>query len=86
MAATAFVRARIDETLRNEAATVLASMGLTVSDVVRIALTKIAKEKALPFDMRVLNALTVETLTKSERGEDVYHAKDAKDLFRQLGI
>lgn len=86
MAATAFVRARIDETLKNDAAAVLAEMGLTVSDVMRIALTKIAKEKALPFDMRVLNALTVETLAKSERGEDVHHAQNANDLFNQLGI
>ncbi|WP_248885846.1 type II toxin-antitoxin system RelB/DinJ family antitoxin [Acidithiobacillus acidisediminis] len=86
MAATAFVRARIDETLKNEAAAVLAGMGLTVSDVVRIALTKIAKEKALPFEMRVPNALTAATLEKSERGEDVHHAKDADDLFNQLGI
>jgi DNA-damage-inducible protein J len=44
MAAKAFVRARIDETLKNEAVAVLSGMGLTVSDVVRIALTKIAKE------------------------------------------
>ncbi|SFK10475.1 DNA-damage-inducible protein J [Desulfomicrobium apsheronum] len=86
MAATAFVRARVDEAVKNEAAEVLAGMGLTVSDVVRIALTKIAKEKALPFDMRVPNALTAETLTKSERGEDVHSAKDADDLFQQLGI
>lgn len=61
-------------------------MGLTVSDVVRIALTKIAREKALPFEMRSPNALTAETLTKSELGEDVHHAKDANNLFRQLGI
>lgn len=86
MAATAFVRARIDETLKNEAAAVLADMGLTVSDVVRIVLTKVAKEKALPFEMRVPNKLTTETLAKSEQGEDVHHAKDAKDLFKQLGI
>ena len=86
MAATAFVRARIDETLKNEAAAVLAGMGLTVSDVVRIALTKIAKEKALPFDMRTPNKLTAETLQKSEQGVDVHHAKDAKELFAQLGI
>lgn len=86
MAATAFVRARIDEALKNEAAAVLAGMGLTVSDVVRIALTKIAREKALPFEMSVPNAVTVETLAKSERGEDVHHAKDAQDLFGQLGI
>ena len=86
MAATAFVRARIDETLKKEAAAVLDDMGLTVSDVVRIVLTKIAKEKALPFKMHVPNKLTAQTLAKSERGEDIHHAKDASDLFGQLDI
>ena len=69
MAATAFVRARIDETLKNEAAAVLAGMGLTVSDVVRIALTKIAKEKALPFDPLVPNAATVAAMKEARRGK-----------------
>ena len=86
MAATAYVRARIDEKLKEEATAVLADMGLTVSDVVRIVLTMVAKEKALPFEMRVPNKLTAETLAKSERGEDIHHAKDANDLFEQLGI
>jgi len=58
MAATAFVRARIDEALKDEAAAVLADMGLTVSDVVRIVLTRIAKEHALPFALQVPNAET----------------------------
>ena len=84
--ATTFVRALVDEELKKEAAAVLAGMGLTVSDVVRIALTKIAREKALPFDMRMPNGLTAETLAKSERDEDVHSAKDAIDLFDQLGI
>lgn len=86
MTATAFVRARIDETLKAEAAIVLAELGLTVSDVVRIVLTKVAKDKALPFEMRVPNKLTVQTLEKSERGIDVHQAKNADDLFDQLGI
>lgn len=86
MAENSVVRARIDDTLKAEAAAVLAEMGLTVSDVVRMVLTKIAKEKALPFEMRVPNRLTAETLEKSERGEDVHHAKDAHDLFKQLGM
>lgn len=86
MAANEFVRARIDASLKEEAALVLAEMGLTVSDVVRIVLTKVAKEKALPFEMRVPNKLTKATLTKSEKGEDVHHAKDAQDLFEKLGI
>ena len=48
MVATALVRARVDEQLKTEAAEVLAQLGLTVSDVVRMTLTRIANDKALP--------------------------------------
>jgi DNA-damage-inducible protein J len=58
MAQTAFVRARIDETVRDEAAAVLADMGLTVSDLVRITLTRVAREGAVPFELKVPNAET----------------------------
>jgi len=58
MAATAFVRARIDQGLKDDAAIVLAEMGLTVSDLVRITLTRVAKDGALPFDLKVPNAAT----------------------------
>src|SRR3546814_365776 len=61
MAATAFVRARIDETLKDEAAAVLAELGLTVSDVVRMTLTRVAKDHALPFELKVPNAKTPAT-------------------------
>lgn len=86
MATNAFVRARIDEALKNEAAAVLATMGLTVSDLVRITLTKVAREKALPFEMRVPNKLTAQTLAKSERGEGVHLAEGTDALFKELGI
>lgn len=58
MAATAFVRARIDEKLRDEAASVLAELGLTVSDAVRMTLTRIARDRALPLELKVPNAQT----------------------------
>ncbi|MBI6547766.1 type II toxin-antitoxin system RelB/DinJ family antitoxin [Xenorhabdus lircayensis] len=86
MAANAFVRARIDERLKNEAAEVLAGMGLTVSDLIRITLTKVAKEKAIPFDMSIPNGITAKTIANSEKGLDVHKAKDADDLFDKLGI
>lgn len=40
----------------------------------------------MPFDMRVPNVLTTQTLAASERGEEVHQAQNAEDLFRQLGI
>ncbi|MDE1168331.1 MAG: type II toxin-antitoxin system RelB/DinJ family antitoxin [Pseudomonas sp.] len=53
MAATAVVQTRIDPKLRDRAAEVLEKMGMTVSDAVRILLTRIAYEGALPAGMTV---------------------------------
>ena len=44
MAATALVQTRIDPEIRDKASEVLAKSGLTVSDVTRIVLTRIANE------------------------------------------
>jgi DNA-damage-inducible protein J len=60
-------------------------MGLSVSDVIRVVLTRVAKEKTLPFELRP-NKLTLETIEKMENGIDVFEAKDAEDLYKQLGI
>jgi DNA-damage-inducible protein J len=49
------VRARIDERIKNEAAAVLAAMGLTVSDAFRLMMVRIAQDKALPFEPLVPN-------------------------------
>lgn len=48
MPRTSMVHVRIDDKLKNEAAEQLANVGLTVSDAVRILLTRVAKEGGLP--------------------------------------
>jgi len=85
MASNAVVRSRIDADVKEKATAVLEEMGLTVSDVMRIVLTRVAKENALPFDLRP-NKLTRETMRKTAKGAEVYPAKDAADLFHELGI
>jgi DNA-damage-inducible protein J len=69
MPANAVVRARIDERVKNEAAAVLATIGLTVSDAVRLLLVRVAAEKALPFEPLVPNAETVEAIKAARRGD-----------------
>ena len=68
MAANAVVRARIDEHIKEEATIVLAAMGLTVSDAFRLMLTRIAREKSLPFDPLVPNAETIAAMKEARRG------------------
>ncbi|MER2511758.1 MAG: type II toxin-antitoxin system RelB/DinJ family antitoxin [Nitrosomonas ureae] len=69
MAENTVVRARIDERIKEEAAIVLASMGLTVSDAFRMMLTRIAIEKALPFEPLVPNAETIAAMKEVRRGK-----------------
>lgn len=45
---TSMLHVRVDENLKNEAAETLAKVGLTVSDAVRILLTRVTKEGGLP--------------------------------------
>jgi len=86
MPSTAFVRARIDENLKNEAAAVLAEMGLTVSDVVRMTLTRVAKDKALPFELKIPNAETRAAMEETRALAQAHRARfaNAKDAFDAL--
>ena len=68
MTANALVQARIDGTVKAEAATVLAAIGLTVSDAVRLMLTRVAREKALPFEPLVPNAETIAAMSEARSG------------------
>jgi DNA-damage-inducible protein J len=77
------VRARIDEHVKEEAAAVLASMGLTVSDAFRLMLFRIAKDKALPFEPLIPNDETVEAMKAARRG-DLNKANSLAELFADL--
>ena len=68
MAANALVQTRIDGVIKEEAAAVLAAMGLTVSDAVRLLLTKIASEKTLPFEPLAPNATTIAAMKEARAG------------------
>jgi len=85
MATNAVVRSRISFEVKEKATAVLEEMGITVSDVMRIVLTRVANESALSFDLKP-NKLTRETMRKTSQDLAVHRAKDATDLFHKLGI
>ncbi|MGV3552220.1 type II toxin-antitoxin system RelB/DinJ family antitoxin [Rhizobium sp.] len=87
MASNAVVRARVDEEVKEKATAVLAKMGLTVSDVVRMTLTRVANDSALPFELKVPNAETIEAMEETRELARQRRArfKTAKELFEALG-
>jgi DNA-damage-inducible protein J len=55
--------------MKEEAAAVLATIGLTVSDAFRLMMVRIANDKALPFEPLTPNAETIEAMKAARRGE-----------------
>lgn len=83
MPANQLVQARVDKAVKEEAAAVLAAMGLTVSGALRLLLTKVAQEKALPFAPLVPNDATIEAMREARRGNLPQFAS-VEELFDDL--
>jgi DNA-damage-inducible protein J len=62
------VHVRIDKRIKTQAAKTLKSMGLSVSDAVRVLLTRVAAENALPFEVKVPNAETAAAIQEARKG------------------
>ncbi len=62
---TGFVRARIDEDVKAAASVVLEDIGLSVSDVIRVLLTRIAKEKSIPVGLFTPNSTTIAAMQEA---------------------
>ena len=77
------VRARIDLQTKKDATAALAAMGLSVSDYIRMALVRVAHDKAVPFPVKVPNA---ETQSAMEEARAMGRARfaAAADLFDDL--
>ncbi len=83
MTANAVVRARIDARVKKEATAILETIGLTVSDAVRLMLMRTVADKALPFDPRIPNAETIDAM-KAARAGDVKVVGDIDGLMADL--
>lgn len=83
MAANQLVQARIDGAIKVEASAVLAAMGLTVSDAVRLMLTRVAREHALPFDPLIPNPTTVAAMIEARAG-NLPSANSIEELMVEL--
>jgi DNA-damage-inducible protein J len=77
------VRARVSGRVKDEAAAVLATMGLTVSDALHLLLVRVAKEKALPFEPLRPNSRTARALKEARKGK-LKRFASVKDLLADL--
>ena len=85
MPATETIRARIDSSTKARATSALAAMGLSVSDAIRMLMTRVADEQRLPFDVRVPNSESKAAMAELDAGKGERFGS-AEALIDDLGI
>ena len=78
------VQARVDGEVKAQAAAALADMGLTVSDAIRILLTKVAREKTIPLELFTPNETTRAAMEEARNYADLPRVSSVKKLFEEL--
>ena len=84
MAQTATYQLRIDQQTKDASFAVFRELGMTPAEGMRIFLTKVAKSRSIPFAVNIPNASTAKVL--ADAGVGLNRAKNATDLFQQLGV
>jgi len=82
---TDMIRVRIDPTLKDEAETILATLGLNASDAIRLFYTQITLSEGLPFPVKVPNAETIQAMMEAEAGELIRYGSVA-EMFAKMGL
>ena len=80
--ADAFIRVRLDKELKSEASEILSAMGLSISDLVRMTLTKLVNERDIPFSTYVPNKETIEAM--NEKPEELKTYSTCTGLLKEV--
>jgi DNA-damage-inducible protein J len=86
MSKAAFVRARIEPTLKTVAEHVLDELGITPTQAITMLYKKIAREHEWPLELKIPNAKTRRALKETDQGIGLVKCKNVDDLFDKLGI
>ena len=68
---SAVIHARIEPETKREAEDILAKLGITPTEAIRVFYRQISLRKGLPFPVAVPNARTAATLRKSRGGQEI---------------
>jgi len=84
MAKTAVIQARIDPEIKTKAQKILNHLNISMSEAISMYLTQITLHKGIPFEIKIPNELTVQTLKESEKGEKLHKVSGIDELFKEL--
>ncbi len=84
MAKTATIQTRVDPEIKRNAQKILSMLNISMSEAISLYLTQITLNKGIPFEIKIPNKLTAETLNNSVTGKKLHRVSDVNELFQEL--
>jgi DNA-damage-inducible protein J len=85
MPKTAMIRARMEPDLKEKAEQVLAKVGLSPTEAIRLFYRQVSLRGGLPFEVRVPNTKTRAAIAEARSGKRPRTFKSASELIRKAG-
>ena len=82
---TTYIKTRIEPELKDRAESVLKAIGMTTTQAIALYYQQIWLNKGIPFDVRVPNKETLDSIMKSEGGEGLHRHESVADYFKKMG-
>ncbi len=77
---TATIRARLEPGLKKQAERVLGRVGLTTTEAITLFYRQVVLHRGLPFEVRIPNQTTRQTMSRTNRGEDLHRYASAGEI------
>lgn len=78
------IHTRMSPDVKREFEQVLAQVGLTGSDAIRIFINRVIIERGIPFEMRLPNATTIQAIDDARANRNQKIVSSANDLLLEL--
>ena len=80
------IRARTEQQIKNKAGKIFHTLGLSFTDAINLFFRQVILQQGLPFDVKIPNKTTLKAMEDVDKKHNLHKAKNAKDMFKQLGI
>lgn len=81
---TAFVRARMEPSVKKKAEEVLSQIGISPSEAINVFYRRIVTDKGIPFSLNIPNAETRKAIRDAQQGKNLIAFNTFKDFARHM--
>ena len=84
MLKTSTIQTRIDPIVKKNAQKILNQLNMSMSEAISIYLAQITLHNGIPFEIKIPNKITANTLKNTENMEELHTVNSVEELFQEL--